>query len=146
MTIVRTDLGDTRESASELRFSPVGAVTKTNVQAAIEQVATQVAPPAPPVVGTNINFGMSPYTVLAADTVLYVDTSGGAVEIRLQAALDRAGVPISIKDVTGNAAANNITLTPNGAETIDGLASLPIDVDFGGYRLNAIANAYTVAP
>lgn len=143
MTILRTDLGNTRESARRLRFEPTGAITQTNVQKALEQAASQ--PPA--ITSTAINFAMSPYTVLSTDTVLYVDTSGGAVTINLQAAAARLGVPLVVKDITGNANANNVTLTPNGVETIDGLATYPINVDFGGWKLNPrSAIGYTVSP
>lgn len=142
MPTIRTDLGDTRESARRLRFEPVGLITDTDVQKAIERAATQVQP----ITSTAVTFGMSPYTVLPTDTVLYVDTAGGAITINLQAAASRNGVPLSIKDVTGHANANNITITPNGAETIDTLAMLPINADFGGYKLAPRAASYTIIP
>jgi hypothetical protein len=142
MTMVRTDLGNTRESARRLRFEPTGAVTQTNVQKAIEQVAT--TPQA--ISGTAVNAAASPYTVLASDTVLYVDSSAGPVNILLQASADRLGVPLVVKDVGGAANTNNITLTPNGAETLDSLAALVINSDYGGFRLNPRTASYTVAP
>lgn len=143
MTTVRTNLGNTRESARQIRFEATGPITQLNVQKAIEQIAS--APQA--ILPTAVTFASSPYSVVLADTVLYIDTSGGAVTINLQAAATRVGVPLSIKDISGNANANNVTLTPNGAETIDGLATLAINSDFGGWRLNPRSGiGYTVAP
>jgi hypothetical protein len=142
MTIAQTDLRTTRERARELRFEPAGSIRATNVQKAIEAMQ-QVA-------GTSVTVVMSPYTPTTADTVLYVDTSGGPITILLQASADRNGMPLSIKDVTGNAAANNITVKPSGAETIDltytNAAPLVIAGDFGGYRLNPRTLSYTLAP
>ena len=142
MAIARTDLRETRERARELRFEPTGSNSATNVQKAIERMG-QVG-------GTSVTFGMSPYTPTNADSVLYVDTSGGAVTILLQPSIDRNDEPISIKDVTGNAAANNITVTPAAGETIDSTytnaAPLVMNGDFMGYRLNPRTLSYTVAP
>jgi hypothetical protein len=44
--------------------------------------------------------------------------------------------PVTIVDVGGNAAANNITINPNNAgETVMGLTSVKIATNFGGYTL-----------
>lgn len=142
MSIVRTDLRETRERARELRFEPTGALTQTNVQKAIEQSATQ--PQA--VTATAITVAQSPYAVKNTDSFLAVDTVGGPIQILLQAQALRLGVPLSIKDVTGHAAANNITITPNGIETVDSLAPYPINADFGGIRIVPEVGGYTVAP
>lgn len=132
MTVVEThaNLRRTREAAALIRYEPNGSISATNVQDAIEEAAS--SPPA--IVPTAVNFGMSPYTVLATDNFLAVDTSGGAITINLPVATSRAGVPLTIKDVTGNALANNVTINPNGAEKVDTLAPYLIDADFGGAR------------
>src|SRR5258708_6207070 len=45
--------------------------------------------------------------------------------------------PITIVDVGGKAFANNITIQPSsGAETIMGLASIAITINYGGFTLN----------
>lgn len=138
----KTDLRTTRERARELRFEPTGSNPATNVQKAIERMG-QIG-------GTAVDVTMSPYTPTNADSVLYVDTSGGSVTILLQPAADRNDEPLSIKDVTGNAAANNITVTPSAGENIDVIytngAPLVIAGDFGGYRLNPRTGSYTLAP
>lgn len=72
---------------------------------------------------TSVEFGDSPYTVLADDFYISVDTSGGAVTILLPDTTDTRR-EFEIKDRTGNTPANNITVTTvSGAVTIDGLTS-----------------------
>jgi hypothetical protein len=77
-----------------------------------------------------------------ASTVTFVWTNqAGAIALTLPdaAAWELAnaglGVPLSIFDTSGTAAANNVTITPFGAQTINGLANLTIADNYGGYRL-----------
>ena len=142
MTILRTNIGNTRERARQLRFEPAGAITQTNVQKAIEQVSTQPSA----ISSTPVAVGQSPYTVLLTDTFLYLDTAGGSITINLQPAAARAGIPLVIKDVTGHGFANPVSLVPSGAETVDSLAPYPLNADFGGVKLNPLAGGYTVSP
>jgi hypothetical protein len=52
--------------------------------------------------------------------------------------------PITIIDIGGNAAANNITLQPNNpAETIMGLASIKIATNYGGFTLQPLPRQKT---
>lgn len=78
----------------------------------------------------------SPFTVPAAKSVVLVNTSGGAVTINLTASAvtDRF---LIIKDGTGNAAANTITVNGNGVN-IDGVASKTINTAYGVLRLLVI--------
>lgn len=46
---------------------------------------------------------------------------------------------ILLKDISGNASANNITITAAGTDTIEGVASVPITGDWGGFKLGRIA-------
>jgi len=62
---------------------------------------------------TEIAFGDSPYTVLATDHIIYVDTSGGAVELDLPASA-AFGRTLSII----RAGAANVTIDGDGAETV----------------------------
>ena len=78
----------------------------------------------------NVTFAMSPYTVLATDYYISVDSSGGPVTIRLPnaPAFFRQFI---VKDRTGNATTNNVTLTTvGGVVTIDGMTTYIFDETF----------------
>lgn len=101
---------------------------------------TQAASPTP------INVALSPYVVQSTDSILYVDSSGGAVTVTLPAAVNRNGFPLTIKDVAGAAATHNISIVPNGTETIDGLNPLPVNANYGGFRLYPKTGGWVIAP
>lgn len=88
---------------------------------------------------TNVTFAMSPYTVLTTDEYLSVDSSGGAVTLNFP------NSPVAyqiwtVKDRTGSASVNNITLsTPGGSVTIDGQTSYTIRSNYAA--VNVLANA-----
>ena len=72
---------------------------------------------------TNVNFGMSPYTVLSTDYFLSVDSSGGPVTINLPNA-PTTNQQFIIKDRLGQSLVNNITIKSlGGVTTIDQQAS-----------------------
>jgi hypothetical protein len=51
-----------------------------------------------------------------------------------------AANPITVVDVGGNAAANNITIQPNNVtETVMGLASVKIATNYGGFTLQPVS-------
>lgn len=143
MPVISTNLRNTRESARLLRTEVANGVTQTNVQKALEQIASSPAAVNP----TSVTAAGSPYVPLSTDTVLYVDTTAGPVVINLRPAVQRLSVPLAIKDIGGAAFTNNITINPSGAETIDSLLAFPINSDFGGVVLNPRSGVgYTVAP
>jgi hypothetical protein len=88
----------------------------------------------------SIDHTVSPYTAAYGQTLL-VDSSGGAVTINLPAAV-AGGSSIVVMDVGGSAGTNNITLDPNGAETISGEATVEIDQDYKGLTLYALAGSW----
>jgi len=78
----------------------------------------------------NVTFADSPYTVLATDTYISVDSSGGQVTILFP---DNAllGEPYVVKDREGTAAANHIVVTSvSGATTFDGFLNIVMDTAF----------------
>jgi hypothetical protein len=51
-----------------------------------------------------------------------------------------ASNPITIVDIGGNAASNNITINPNNvAETVMGLTSIKIATNYGGFTLQPVS-------
>ena len=87
------------------------------------------APPVVPsyIIGTSkrIVFADSPYTVLATDTTLLCDTSGGNIVLQLPAIAVMGDRVVFAKMDIG---AGSVSILPNGVETIDGAASYGISV------------------
>lgn len=126
--VIETDVRETRQSAERITFSPTDLVNATNVQDAIQAAAEA------PILIDPTPVSASPYTV-ANETLLWVDTSLAAITISLPTGLSRGGAPLQIKDISGNANTNNITLDPQAGETIDGLDPMLIEIDYGGVTL-----------
>lgn len=71
--------------------------------------------------------------------------TGGGDTISLPTAASVSGQQFKIKDESGNASINNITIDPNGAETIDGLATILIKSDYGEYTIYSNGSAWFTA-
>lgn len=75
-----------------------------------------------------------------ADVVVQTNQSG-AIAITLPSSVSwatansRYGVPLTIMDISGTAAANNVTINFTGGQTASGLSSLLIDASYGSFRL-----------
>lgn len=80
---------------------------------------------------TLVDDGDSPYTVGAAVCRIQAQTGAGAVTINLPAAASNLGRVVKIKRV----GANDVTIDGNGAETIDGAATLTLDADYESVTL-----------
>ena len=94
--------------------------------------------------GQVVNYtapGAYPYTVLTTDYVVGVDTSS-ARTINLPAS-PRTGQTFRIKDITGSANANNITITP-AAGNIDGAATFVINIDRGSVDITYSGTEWVV--
>jgi hypothetical protein len=87
----------------------------------------------------------TPYVPLAADTFLAVNFAG-AVAINLPSAASRAGYPLTVKDISGAANTNNITINRNGADTIEGATSLVINLAWGAYKLKPVTGGWVIVP
>jgi hypothetical protein len=87
--------------------------------------------------------GAYPYNVLTTDYIVEVDTSS-AKTIRLPNA-PTTGQVFVIKDVTGSAGANNISLTTvGGAVTIDGATTQTMNVNYGSITVFFSGTAYFI--
>ena len=62
-------------------------------------------------------------------------SGAGAVALALPAGANHFLGSVYIKDKKGNAGADNITITPNGAETIDGAGTLVLSTNYDSVRL-----------
>jgi len=86
------------------------------------------------------------YAVTSADYILGVDTTSNAVEVDLEAAgTAGAGRMLIIKDISGSAGTNNITVDPNGSELIDGQSSLVIAANSGSVMLFCDSHNWYIA-
>jgi len=79
---------------------------------------------------TTVN--VATYDLLMTDRIVHViyTTTAAVTSLTLPTAQTLRGRKITIKDAGGAAAANNITIDTEGAETIDGAATLVINVNY----------------
>jgi hypothetical protein len=93
---------------------------------------------------TGIAFADSPYSVLSTDYYISVDTSGGAITVRLPDAPVKGRIFV-VKDSTGNSGANAITVTTvGGVVTIDGAASKTINTNYASNQYVFNGTSYEV--
>lgn len=90
-----------------------------------------------PVTYTNVTNAMSPYSVLNTDYYISVDCSAGAVTLSFPNS-PTANRTWIVKDRTGTASTNNITLTTPGVTvTFDGATSYIMNSNYGAIQLLA---------
>lgn len=80
---------------------------------------------------TNVN--SSPFNTVTSNKVLLVDASGGPITVNLYATAGQTGIRMRIKKI--DATANAVTIVPNGADTIDGLASYQLTAQHEGITM-----------
>jgi hypothetical protein len=87
----------------------------------------------------------TPYTVLLTDQYLGVDCSGAAITLLFPDA-PSTGQYWTIKDVTGSAATNNITITTvSGTDTFDGSTSVILSQNYGSLTVLFNGTSYEVS-
>ncbi len=73
----------------------------------------------------------SPYSMNVNDAILICDTTGGNIVINLLPAQEWEEKRITVKKII---AANTVTVTPDGSETIDGAATSPITTQYDAFE------------
>lgn len=74
------------------------------------------------------------YTITTTDSIIFVDTSGGAFTLTLPS--PTAGKVFQLIDTKGTLSTNNLTLAPSAAEKISGIAASKLfSTDWGGWRI-----------
>jgi hypothetical protein len=91
---------------------------------------------------TVVTHAMSPYTVLATDSVLLCDAVAGPIAIVLPAVASSDNRELEVLDWTDHAAANNIAIQAQPGETVNGLASVSIVTDGGGCKLRSTTTVW----
>jgi hypothetical protein len=83
------------------------------------------------------------YTVLVTDVIVGVTSTAALRTITLPAVANTSvGQILTIKDESGGANTNNITIDGNAAETIDGAATIAITANYGSARLYSTGTAW----
>jgi len=78
----------------------------------------------------------TPYTVIAGVNRVLINKTVGAATGILFSLASTYTAPILIKDVKGDAATNNITITFTGGELADGLSTIVLSTAYAGIWLN----------
>lgn len=85
------------------------------------------------------------YTVLRTDDIIHSTYSAtGAVTITIPTALMAEKKTFTIKDAAGKAGTNNITISPQGVETIDGGVTYIINSDYDSITLYSDGNNWYI--
>jgi len=91
-----------------------------------------------------VNVNSTPYVVLSTDDFISVDCSVIPITIQLPD-IPTVGIPFFIKDRTGNADGNNITITTvSGVVLIEGNTTYDIDSDFQSVSIIGNGTAYEI--
>lgn len=90
----------------------------------------------------NVVHSASPYAALTTDTIIPVDPTAGTVTVNLPATAAPAGTIFIVKDITGEAATHNITVSAGGTTTIDAGTTVTISSNYGVSRIFSNGTAY----
>lgn len=90
----------------------------------------------------GVKSASSPTTIEDDDTLFLIDASAGPVSIDLPLAADNIGRAVVFKKV--DASLNAVTLAADGADLIDGAATLAITTQYLAYHVVADSNGWWV--
>lgn len=127
---VRTDYGETRESARRERAERVGSLPGTNVQTDLQNLDSRVTTATAP---TQRLVTSSPIVIQTTDMIINVNISSGSPTCAVPLASSRSGVSLVFVDVGGNFGAHPLALT--FADSIDGQASLTLGTNRQSIRI-----------
>lgn len=115
-------------SGTEIFLQPltagIGKITSDTVTLASLKLASAITN-----LVTKVNTD-SPYSVLATDSNVFVNSTAGVVTVTLPTAVGCAGQRYVIKDWKGQSATNNITIGTTSAQTIDGAATKVLTTNY----------------
>ena len=125
------DVKDTQNNTIGQLTFPDGT-PESKWQAALDPYRT------PPVTDSSIRVPINAFTTSTVDlTTISSQYCGinynGAVTINLPSGID--GLSFIIKDESGNAAINNITINPVSTETIEGQSAIVLNINYGSISL-----------
>lgn len=87
--------------------------------------------------------GAGSITVATSDDVIYVNKASGAATTVNLPTVPFTGETHTIKDAKGDAASNNITITPAGGYLIDGAATMVISTNYGVRKIQFNGSAWS---
>jgi hypothetical protein len=107
----------------------------SQIQKAVQQTITAAF-----VAGVNVQ--TATYTALATDFLILCNATGGAITLNLPVASASTGQILIVKktDSSGNA----VTLTPAGADVIDGASTKAISSQYGLYAVMSDGTTWNV--
>jgi hypothetical protein len=82
------------------------------------------------------------YTISSTDTVIFADATSGNVTITLPAASGLTGYRFYIKRI--DSASNTVTVARSGSDTIDGLTSLTLDLQYTALAVVSNGSAWYI--
>ena len=101
-----------------------------------------------PAWGNAMNFATntqtSSYTVTSTDTVVFADATGASVTITLPAASGLAGYRFYIKRIDVPASGHTVTVSRTGTDTIDGLTSFTLDLQYTAFGVVSNGSAWYI--
>jgi hypothetical protein len=118
----------TLPAANQAAQTMGGDVTGTTAASVVSSISTGLK-----LHVTSVNHAASPYTALSTEYIIATDSTAGIITVTLPAA-PATGVTYQIKDVTGQAATNNVTISGNGAN-IDNASTFVITVAYASITL-----------